>query len=414
MRNIRTIVAASLLTLLASAAGAQQEPGWKVQGDLDLMLGQYFFNDSAGSVNGFASADVQLLRSLSSGSGFYLDGRSAYTGFKQVNELAGGGTLFQQSLDSSLSAKWVARWDEGWSLKPRVGVKNGLFRETKDEKWGKGLYDSWRYEAGVVWEHKTRFGDTIPWTWQFSYDLYYTHYPRFKSLTSQFNTEQAAPNPGSRILDTVTNQFGYRSEFDFPGFLSAWLYYSISFVSFTDQKVIQSQGQFLSTNRSDTYQSLNLGASKRFNDWQICGRMRPVAALGFTISDVISNQNSFDSDPARLKYIGAYYDYWEARVSPSLTTTYLATKTVVRYGFDLASRSYTGRLAQNSDGSYKSTKLQQYTESVSIDASQPVWRALDLKLRASWSNTSANTAYEQTYQYNYHNYNYFAGAGWKF
>ena len=233
-------------------------------------------------------------------------------------------------------------------------------------------------------------------------------------MTSQFNTEQTAPSPGSRILDTVTSQFGYRSEFDLTGFASAWLAYSISFVSFTDQKVIQSQGQFLSTNRSDTCQSLNLGGSKRFNDWQALGRVRPVAALGFTISDVISNQNSFDSDPARLKYIGAYYDYWEARLSPSLTTTFLTTKTALRVGLDFAGRSYTGRLAQNSDGSYKGAKLQQYTESVSIDASQPIWRALDLKLRMAWSNTSANTSFEQTYQYNYHNYNYFAGAGWKF
>lgn len=409
---LKTVVAA--LLLLATAAAAQQEPGWKAQGDLDLMLGQYFFNDSAGSLNGYASANGQLLRSLSSSEGFYLDARTAYTGFKQVNELAGGGTLFQQSLDSSLGAKFVKRWDEGWSLKPRLGVKNGLFRETKDEDWGKGLYDSWRYEAGVVWEHKTRWGDAIPWTWQFSYDLYYTRYPHFQSLTSQFNTEQAAPNPGSRILDTVTNQFAYRSEFDLPDFVSAWLFYSISFVSFTDQKVVQSQGQFLSTNRSDTFQSLNLGMSKRFNDWQVLGRVRPVAGLSVTLADVISNQNSFDSDPARLKFIGSYYDYWEARLSPNLTTTFLATKTVLRTSLDFASRSYTGRLAQNSDGSYKGSKLQQFSEGVSIDAVHPLWRALDLKLRAAWSNTSANTAYEQTYQYNYHNYNYFAGVGWKF
>ncbi|MEK7383599.1 MAG: hypothetical protein AAB262_10000 [Elusimicrobiota bacterium] len=77
MKHPRTIVAASLLVLLASMAGAQREPGWKAQGDLDLMLGQYFFNDSAGSVNGFAGANAQLLRSFSSGSGFYIDGRAA-------------------------------------------------------------------------------------------------------------------------------------------------------------------------------------------------------------------------------------------------------------------------------------------------------------------------------------------------
>ena len=406
--------AAAVLLLLAASAAAQEQPAWKAQGDLDVMLGQYFFNSSAGSLNGYASADAQLLRSLSSDWGFYLDGRASYTGFKQVDELAGGGTLFQQSMNASVGAKWVKRWDEGWSLKPRLGASAQLFRETADETWGKGLYDFWRPEAGVVWEHKTRIGDEIPWTWQLSYDLYYTHYPHFQSLSTQFGTEQTAPNPGSRILDTVSNQFGYRNEYDLPGFVSAWLYYSISFISFTDQKIVQSQGQFLSTNRSDTYQSLNVGASKRFNDWQVLGRVRPVAALSITIADLISNQNDFDADPSRLKYVGAYYDYWETRLAPSLTTTFLTTKTIIRAGAELASRYYTGRLAQNTDGSYKGDKLYQYSESVSLDVSQPVWRELDLKLRAAWSNTSSNTAFEQTYQYNYHDYNYFAGFGWRF
>ncbi|MEK7383600.1 MAG: hypothetical protein AAB262_10005, partial [Elusimicrobiota bacterium] len=79
-----------------------------------------------------------------------------------------------------MGAKWVQRWDAGWSFKPRLGVKSGLFRETKDEDWGKGLYDFNRYEAGVGLERKTRWGQSIPWTWQLSYDFYYTNYIRFK------------------------------------------------------------------------------------------------------------------------------------------------------------------------------------------------------------------------------------------
>ena len=403
-------------TVLAAAATvrAQGMGGWKTQGGLELMTGQYFFNDSAGAVNGYAAGNIQLLRSMSSDSGFYLDGSASYTGFKQVNELAGGGTLFQQSANGSLGAKWVKRFDGGWSLKPRVGLRQEFFRETVDEKWGRGLYDFQRYEAGVLLERKTRWGYEIPWTWQLSYDLYYTRYPNFQSLATQFGTQQTAPNPGSRILDTVSNQIAFRNELDFPGFVSAWAFYSLSFISFTDQKVVQSQGQFLGTNRSDAYQSLNLGVNKRFNDWEPLGRVRPVAALSFTIADLISNQNDFDADPSRLKFVGAFYDYWETRLAPSLTTTFLATKTVARLGAEAVMRRYTGRLAQNADGSYKGDKLAQYSGTVSLDAAQPVWRDLEVKLRASWSRTSANTAFEQTYQYSYSNYNYFAGLGWKF
>jgi hypothetical protein len=418
VRRRRTFVVAVIGLLAAASASAQQtevqRPGWKLQGDVDLMAGQYFFNGTAGAVNGYANADVQLLRNLSSEAGFYLDAKTTYTGFKQVNELAGGGTLFQQSLDSSLEAKWVQRYEDGYSLKPRFSVRKELFRETTDETWGKGLYDFWRYETGVVWEHKTRLGLEIPWTWQLSYDIYYTHYPNFTSLVNQFGTEQTAPNPGSRLLDTVSNQLAYRGEFELPNFVSAWVLYSVSFIAFTDQKVVQSQGQFLGTNRTDDYQNLNLGVSKRYDDWQILGRVRPVAALNFTLADLISNQNDFDADPSRLKFVGAYYDYWEARLAPELTMNFLAPKAVARVGAQFAMRDYTGRLAQNADGSYQGSKLRQYTESVFLEASYPVWRGVELKFRTTWENTSSNTSFEQSYQYNYHDYNYFAGAGWKF
>ncbi len=407
-------VVLGIASVFLGSFSSAQDQSWKLQGGLNLMAGQYFYNHSAGSVDGYADGDLLLLRSLTTASGFYFDFHGSYTGFKQVNELAGGGTLFQQSADGSAEAKWVQRFSDGWSLKPRVEVEDQLFRETKDETWGKGLYDFWRYSTGAVWEHKTRLNMEIPWIWQLSYDLYYTHYPHFQTLTTQYGTEQNAPDPGARILDTVTNQFAYRSEFDLPGFVSLWGLYSVSFISFTDQKVVQAQGQFLGTNRSDAYQSLSFGASKRFNDWQVAGRIRPVAGFELTAADLLSNQNDFDADPSRLKYISAYYDYWETHATPSLTMTFLTPKADLTLAGDFGFRQYTGRLTQNADGSYNGDKLRQFSEEVSVSASYPVWKGLSLKARATWSNTSANTAYEQTYQYNYHDYNYFAGVGWQF
>lgn len=409
---------AALCLLLAGSAGAEiSEPtsgGWRLQGSVDAMAGQYFFNGQAGSLNGYGAGALQLLRPVSSDSGFYLDARGAYTGFKQVNELAGGGTLFQQSADASLGVKWVKRFEGGWSLKPRLGVRGQLFRETKDEDWGKGLYDFRRYEAGVLLERRTRLGLSIPWTWQVSYDLYHTRYPNFRSLASQFGLEQTATSPGSRLLDTLAHQLAYRAEADLPGFVSLWGLYSISFVGFTDQRVVQSQGQFLSTRRSDVYQSLNLGGSKRFDDLPLLGGVRPVAAVNVTLADLLSNQNHFDTDPSRLRFIGAYYDFWEARLAPSASLLFLATRTSVRFGLEGATRRFTGRLAQNSDGSYKGDKLAQWSESAWLEAAHPVWRGLEAKVRMAWSNTASNTAFERTYQYNYHDATYFAGFGWRF
>jgi hypothetical protein len=400
-----------LSLLLVLPAQARE---WKFMGKMDLMVGQYFFQNSAGSVSGYADADLQLARSISPQSGFFMTARSVYTGFKQVNELAGGGTLFQQSIDNSFGGKWIRRFEGGYSLKPRFGVRSQLFRETTDEVWGKGLYDFWRYEAGLVWERKTRLGLSIPWTYQFSFDLYYTRYARFKTLASQFGSELAAPDPGSRVLDTVTSQFGYRSEFDFPGFASGWLFYSLSLVDFVDQKVVNSQGNYLDSKRSDASQTLGLGVTKRLLDFQALGRMRPNVGAHLSFSNQISNQNHFDTDPNRLKFVGSYYNYWEVRGGPNVGVTFLKTLLSLRTGYEYATRFYSGRLAQAESGSYTDDRLTQASQSVFVEAAQPVWGGIDLKARGTWSSTTSNTRFEQTYKYNYHDYNYFAGVEWNF
>lgn len=393
------------------AAGSAQ--GWNFLGDANLFLGQYFFKKSAGSLEGYGDVSAQAARSFSPESGFYVTGRSVYTGFKQVNELAGGGTLFQQSWDNSLGFKWIRRFEGGYSLKPRVGVRSQLFRETNNEKWGKGLYDFGRYEAGVTWERKTRWSLSVPWTYQFSYDFYYTHYPHFKSLASQFGSALGSPDPGANVLDTFTNQLTYRSEFDLPGFATLWGLYSLSLVQFTDSKVVNSQGQYLNSGRTDAFHTLTLGYSKRLNDWQPLGRVRPIWGAALAFSNLNSNQNNFDTDPNRLKYVGGYYNYWETHVSPSVGGTFLALGLNVRLGYDFAYRGYTGRLTQNEDGSYNNGKLNQYTHSVSLDAAYPLWRGLDFKVRGMYSSSNSNTRYEQTYVYSYNSYNYFAGIQWR-
>ncbi|MBI5243107.1 MAG: hypothetical protein HY922_05390 [Elusimicrobia bacterium] len=402
---------AGLLAFLPLTAQAQR---WSLMGEANLLAGQYFYNNAAGSANGYVDLNLQQARSFSPESGFFINERYLYTGFKQVNELAGGGTLFQQSMDSSLGAKYIKRFEGGYSIKPRIGVRNQLFRETMDEDWGKGLYDYWRYEGGLTWERKTRLGLSVPWTYQISYDLYYTYYPRFKSLASAFGAALATPDPGERPLNTLTHQFSYRSEFDLPGFASAWGLASLSIIDFTDQKIVNSKGDYLDSKRSDVYATIGLGYSKRFSDFEALGRVRPGASMGLTLSSLMSNQNNFDTDPKRLQYVAGYYNYWEARLSPVASALFLKTQINVRLGYDFGYRSYSGRLTQNSgDGSYTGENLHQYTHGLTLEASYPLWRQLEFKARGLWAKSSSNNSFQQVYTYNYSSYNYFAGISWK-
>ncbi|HBB68248.1 MAG: hypothetical protein A2X28_02915 [Elusimicrobia bacterium GWA2_56_46] len=405
----KIIIAVSLLA--PACAGAR---GFEFTGKLDLFGGQYFFEKQSGAFNGYGSFDAQLAKSYSSSSGFFVSARSIYTGFKQVNELSGGGTLFQQSMDNSLGAKWIKRFEGGFSLKPRIGAKNQLFRETKDEKWGCGLYDFWRYEAGLTLERKTRLGLSTPWLYQLSWDVYSTRYTRFKSLASQYGQELSAPDPGSRVLDTITNQFSYESELDLPGFMKADLFAALSLIDYPDQKVINSAGSYLSSKRSDSYQALNLGLSKRFNDLDALGGIRPVLGVTAGLANLISNQNHLDTDPKHLKFIRSYYDYWETRLAPNAQFTFLSSGLITRLGYEFAARRYVERLAQESDGVYASGRLAQYSSSVSFEAVYPLARPLDLKLQGSWAVSRSNTRYEQVYRYNYESAMYFAGLEWRF
>lgn len=405
--------ALALVLLLLSGASARAESPWKLTGGAQLFLGQYYYQHSAGSLNGYADVNLQAARSFSTGSGLYFSGRSTYSGFKQVNELAGGGTLFQQSLDNALGVKWIRRFEDGYSLKPRLGLRSQLFRETADEKWGKGLYDLSRYEGGLSWERRTRLGLSVAWTYQLSYDLYYTHYPRFKSLSSQFGAALAAPDPGQFVLDSLTQQFTYRSDFDFPGFVSAYGMYSLALSDFRDQKVVNAQGQYLNSTRSDAFHSLALGASKRLTDIEGLGRVRPVAGCGLAFSSLMSNQNNFDTDTNHLRFLSGYYNYTEYHLSPSLSATFLTPMLGVRAGYDFGYRTYSGRLTQTESGTYTSRLLRQWTHTLSFDMGYPLLPSLELKGRVLWSASNANTGYEQVYKYNYESFNYFGGIEWR-
>ncbi|MHB2026404.1 MAG: hypothetical protein ACYCPQ_07165 [Elusimicrobiota bacterium] len=411
---------------LPSLAAAQADPlGWSFLGDTTLAAGQYFFNNSAGSVNGYADADFQESKSFSTASGFYLSEHTVYSGFKQVDDLAGGGTLFQQSLDNTVGATYIRRFENGYSVKPSVEAEAQLFRETTDESWGGGLYDYYRGSAGVTLEHKTRWSLSIPWTWQLSYDFYYTHYPHFQALASQFGSALATPDQGSYLLDSITNQVSYRSDFDLPGFASAWIFYSMDLAEFPDQNLVNSQDQYLSATRSDAYQSLSAGYSKRFLDIQkkslhvlgrkfaILPRTRPTLSLSAAFDNLVSNQNNFDTDPSHLQYEGGYFNYWEPHISPAVSLEFLPSRATLSCSYDFAYREYPGRLAQFADGTYTAQRLHQYIHSMVIEADYPIWKSLSFTARGIWSDYISNTQFQQTYVYDYVSMVYYGGIEWK-
>ena len=195
--------------------------------------------------------------------------------------------------------------------------------------------------------------------------------------------------------------------------MKADLFFSLSFIDFRDQKVINSDGKYLSSDRSDSFQTLGFGLSKRLNDTAFLGGLRPVLGADLALSNLISNQNHLDTDPKHLRYIGGFYDYWETRISPNAQFTFLARRATVRLNYEFDMRQYTGRLAQHSDGTYTGKKLSQFSHGLGLEFAWPLADALDLKVQGNWSSSSSNNRYEQVYRYNYNSAMYFAGLEWR-
>jgi hypothetical protein len=125
---------ASILLLLAAPLSALEiDPLYKVQ----VLGGQYFFAGEKSDMTGNASVTAAPALKFDEAISVLPVVQASYQGTKQVQDLVGAGTLFQEQMDYRVSARAV--WmPEGspWRLKPSFGYKYELLKETKDESWG--------------------------------------------------------------------------------------------------------------------------------------------------------------------------------------------------------------------------------------------------------------------------------------
>lgn len=411
----RTLLAAFLVSTAVGRASA----GGAVFLDAELLGGQFFYREASSSFGGLAKLDGGYAYQASERSTVFATYQGGYKGFKDVNDLVGGGTLFQQSMDHRVSLKLEHKVLERLSIKPRFSYSKEFFRETNDEKWGRGLYDYDRLGMGVVADY--HFGEERrPMTLSAGYNFFSTAYPNYQTLFSKFGAEVASvslggqSNPGSRTMDTSAHQFNIDLNGEFSERWSAWSSYNLALRSFDDQFVIDSQARYLSDKRLDQSHSVDAGVGYKprriFEVFQ--ARLRTAWNFGYRFEWSASNQNHFDTDPAILTFVPSYYDYIENSVSPRVQAVLLPLNLSLSLGYNLAIRNYLDRLAQDSDGQYQGAKLDQTNHLVSLGVSLPIVKSLLFKTSFQWRLSRANTAYEKTYRYNYGSAQYFAGIAY--
>ncbi|MCK4828829.1 hypothetical protein KA005_74580, partial [bacterium] len=186
MKNISLLFA--LLAHILLCAHAHSQTKIIPVANVSLLGGQYFLDGSAASFNGRAEAFISPLFKFSQAHELVPVYSGYYNGTQDIQELAGGGVLTRQRQSHALSVKHV--YSRGFDkFKPRIFYSMAFTRETKDEKWGKGLFDHNTSGAGFEAEHERHWGTITE-----SYDFYKVTYPNYNSLISQ----------SQGILDPVT------------------------------------------------------------------------------------------------------------------------------------------------------------------------------------------------------------------
>ena len=374
--------------------------------DLRFLGGQQFFQGSASSVGGNLDAMVTPSVAFNDRWSLVPTWQGEYRGTRDVQELAGGGTLFQDSTRQSLTAKTVYTAGS-WKYKATVGTAFEWLRETKDEKWGSGLFDNRKYSGGVESEYDVSktMGARL------AYDYYSLTFPHYKSLETATDPSLARELAGTKTLDSGNHLFTFSLWAPFPGEGRAELgaYYNLR--SFNDQNVLNGEGQFTGTGRADETLSVSAGVESR--PYSVGGSARALASLGVSYQANDSNQNHYDA--VNAVYVPSYYNYSQWDLRPEINVALGAEKPwIFSVSVDYTRRGYSDRPAQDSAGNYLTAKTRVSLTTASLGVTYP-W-SKNFKIRAAgnlaWSDS--NMKYEQLFRYNYKIANYLVGFSYEY
>ncbi|HCC48258.1 MAG TPA: hypothetical protein DEQ38_09135 [Elusimicrobia bacterium] len=383
--------------------------------------GQHFFagqeGDLAGNLNVLASMAIKheklgpkltLVPVLS----------SQYQGTKQVTDLVGGGTLFQEKMSHSVAVRSVYQLTPKWKLKPSLGYKWEFLKETRDESWGEGLFDYHR--PGFSLEGEYAYRD--PFSFTIGYDFYKIGFVNFVSLESiiqdSSGNSMARELAGAAVLDSYNHAFSFGGTAE-----GAWRTYAEGNLTttlrfFPDQHVVGGTGDYRNSTRRDLSTQFSLAwrmPRQLAPGWKAVGGLR--AAAGYNAS----NQNSYDAQ--RLKFLKNYYDSVSVRAGVDLS---LSRAMAPRYGdkegrtLDLSLSAtvgrigYSGRQAQAESGLYLGDKIYQNEQMLSVGVSYPIAPHFVWTSQFGFGRQTSNQRFEKLYRYNFTTTNYRIGFGYEY
>ncbi|MCX7957201.1 MAG: hypothetical protein N2643_04860 [Endomicrobia bacterium] len=322
-----------------------------------------------------------------------------YSGIKDVKELVGGGTLFQQYITNMFYIKPVFKISI-IKLKPKVSVTSQLFKETKDEEWTKGLFDYYKTNFSVDLEFNIKENLKINLT----PSIFYINFYNYKTLATEKYGQEL-----SSVGRDILNFMGTELNVDF--IISKVLKLSLYNLKkdFKDQYIIIETGEFSKEKRLDNMYVTLLNIKLPI---KLTGPTSIFSSLEIKFTHNISNQNHYDVE--RVKYIPNYYNYNEVSFLPDFNFNFNLIPLSLQMLYQISYRKYAERLVQNEIGEYKDDKINSFSQYISLIVSFPILDKITGFIQQSYLVSNSNMKYEQVYRYNYSAYNILVGINFEY
>ncbi|MBI4056926.1 MAG: hypothetical protein HY399_05185 [Elusimicrobia bacterium] len=379
-----------------------------------VLGGQYFFHGDKANLSGNASFLAAPALKFNEEWSLIPNYYGSFQGTKQVLDLVGAGTLFQQVQNHRLGIKAIYDFDDFWRFKSSLGYKIELAKETRDEAWGKGLFDYHKPGGGVEVEYVYE----EPFSVRLGLDSYYIFFPNYSSLESQraldFNGEPLARElVGSHVINTWGNMATLSGSCPLGERAVVEGQYLFNYQKYPSQHLVDASGAFTSTLRNDKTHS-GQAAVRLPQKWG--ASLRGILSFGVGATLVQSNQNNYDA--RNTLFIAKYYNYQEFKTEPALDLSWEGPQKDRPVGLKLGLagyyRRYSDRLSQDSTGIYLAEKIHQLTGAINLSLHYPLAPNFGLLFHVQYGNASSNMKFEQFYKYNYTAASYLFGFKYEY
>ncbi|MFH1824236.1 MAG: hypothetical protein ABH873_03305 [Candidatus Firestonebacteria bacterium] len=305
-------------------------------------------------------------------------------------------TLFLRRMNNLLSTGYKHKFSKEIETKVSLDGRYNLNVETKDESFGKGLYDLYDI-GGSVSSAYNLFLDEKPFPISLGVKYYQRKYPNYKSLDS---TVVEGKEEKPKDFNAINISSGWKYKFSE---IYSDLSYNLLIKDYLDSYSRTDQGLISDTKRKDIAHYLDLSLGTPLSETTTAG-------LDSNLTYYSSNVDLYDTN--KLIPLPNYYTYLSISFKPYITFTMGDLNLGVFYSILI--RSYKDRKASESDGSYLADSQKDMENTLGLSLKYPIMQQLNAVAGISYLVSDSNMKYQEYIKYNYRILNVSVGVSYSY